>query len=131
MTRQLRLRKTKPSYAELAGFTNELSDAGENHAGPSALFEVAMDDQNELGPVPGDEDRDGEDQDAQYDVDVEEVDTFEPDEVNVKPTKVVHRTPTKSRTKKPTKARGRLKRRAQSLLLSVESVGPYGKCILF
>ena len=112
MTRQLRLRKAKPSYAELAGFTNELSDAGENHAGPSALFDVAMDDQNESGPVPGDEDGDGEDQDAQYDV--EEVDAFEPDEVNVKPTKVVHRTvaasastPTKSRTKKTDSQRQR------------------------
>ena len=118
MTRQLRLRKAKPSYAELAGFTNELSDAGENHAGPSALFDVAMDDQNESGPVPGDEDGDGEDQDAQYDV--EEVDTFEPDEVNVKPAKVVHRTvaastPTKSRTKKPTtKDKGKGKAKAES-----------------
>ena len=38
-------------------------------------------------PAPGEEGGDGEDQDAQYDV--EEVDTFEPDEVNVKPAKVV------------------------------------------
>ena len=119
MTRQLRQRKARPSYAELAGFTNELSDAEENHAGPSALFEAAMDDPKELEPALGDEDGDG-DQDAQYDM--EEVDTFEPDEVNVKPAKVVHRTAaasastsTKSRTKRPTtKGKGKGKAKAES-----------------
>ena len=73
-----------------------------------------------MEPVPGDEDGNGEDQDGQYDV--EKVDTFEPDEVNVKPTKVVHRTvaasastPTKSRTKKPTtKDKGKGKAKAES-----------------
>ena len=65
MTRQLQLRKAKTSYAELTGFTDELSDARERYAGPSALYEATMD---ELEPAPGNEDEDGEDQDAQYDV---------------------------------------------------------------
>ena len=80
-----------------------------------------MDDQNELEPVPGDEDGDGEDQDAQCDV--EEVDTFEPDEVNVKRSIApwllqrqlqLNQEQKNRRTK--TKARGRLKRRAQKVL---------------
>jgi transcription factor C subunit 6 len=102
MTRQLRLRKARPSYAELAGFADEPSDATENHAGPSALFEAAVDDEKELEPAPGDEDENGdEDQDAQYDV--EEADTIEPDVVNEKPAKVASAsTSTKSRTKRPT-----------------------------
>ena len=78
-----------------------------------------------MEPVPGDEDGNGEDQDGQYDV--EEVDTFEPDEVNVKPAKKwsialwlrqrqlqLNQEP-KNRQPK-TKARGRLKWRAQKLL---------------
>jgi hypothetical protein len=91
MTRQLRLGKARP----LAGFQDEPSDA-ENHAGPSTLLEAAMDDENELEPVPGDEDEDedeDEDQDAHYDV--EEADTIEPDEVNGKPPKVVHPAPSR------------------------------------
>ena len=122
MTRQLRVRKARPSYAELAGFADEPSDAEENHAGPSALFVAAMDNEKELEPVPGDEDRDGdgdEDQDALYDM--EEADDFEPEEVNGKPAKVVHRpaasasTSTKSKTKKPTaKDKGKGKAKAES-----------------
>ena len=124
MTRQLRIRKVRPSYAELAGFADEPSDAMENHAGPSTLFEAAMDNEKELEPAPGDEDEDGEgdeDQDAQYD---EEDDTIEPDEFHEKPAKVVHRTirtaasastSTKSRTKRPTaKGKGTGKAKAES-----------------
>jgi transcription factor C subunit 6 len=122
MTRQLRPRKGKTSYAELAGFgIDEDSDAGENHAGPSAPFETAMD---YVESVPGDEDEDDEDgnnkdHDAQYDM--EEADIVEPDEMNEKPAKVVRRTaaaaaaaststPAKPRTKKPTvKDKGKAK----------------------
>ena len=119
MTRQLRLRKARPSYAELAGFADETSDA-ENHAGPSALFEAAMDDEKELEPAPGVEDEDGDgDQDAPYDV--EEADAVELDEVDGKPAKVVRRaaastpTSTKSRTKRPTaKDKGKGKAKAES-----------------
>jgi transcription factor C subunit 6 len=117
MTRQLRLRKARTSYTELAGFVDEPSDA-ENHAGPSALFEAAVDDENGLEPVPGDEDDvEDEDQDAQYDM--EEADTIEPEEVNGKPSaKVVHRpaasasTSTKSRTKRPTATKDKGKGKA-------------------
>ena len=118
MTRQLRLRKDRPSYAELAGLTDDLSDARENHAGPSAVFEAAMGDEKELELAPGDEDAD-EDQDAPYDV--EEADTFESNEVNEEPVKVVHPTATsasistKSRTKRPTaKDKGKGKAKAES-----------------
>ena len=123
MTRQLRIRKARPSYAELAGFADEPSDdAEENHAGPSTLFVAAMDNEKELELVPGDEDKDGdgdEDQDALYDM--EEADDFEPEEVNGKPAKVVHRpaasasTSAKSKTKKPTaKDKGKGKAKAES-----------------
>ena len=118
MTRQLRLRKARPSYAELAGFVDEPSDA-ENQAGPSALFEAAIDDENGLEPAPGDEDED-EDRDAQYDME-----EAEPDEVNGKSAKVAHRmihtaasasTSTKSRTKRPaaTKDKGKGKAKAEN-----------------
>ena len=124
MTRQLRVRKARPSYTELAGLGDELSDAEENHAGPSSMFEATMDDEKELEPAPGDEDEDedgegDEDPDAQYDL--KEADTFEPDEVKGKPAKVVHRTAasastsTKSRNKRPTaKDRGKGKAKAES-----------------
>ena len=125
MTRQLRRRIARPNYTELAGFADldEPSDAGENHAGPSALFEAAVDNEKELEPAPGDEDGDGDgdgddDQDAQYDL--EEADTFEPDEVNEKPAKVARRpaasasTSSKSRTKRPTaKDKGKGKAKAE------------------
>ena len=98
MTRQLRPRKGKTSYAELAGFgLDEDSDAGGNHAGPSAPFEAAM----------GDEDEDDEDGNKDHDV-MEKADTVEPDEMNGRPAKVVRRTAAstsisaKPRTKKPT-----------------------------
>ena len=103
MTRQLRLRKARPSYAELAGFEDEPPDARENLAGPSTLIEA---DEKELEPAPGDEDEDGnEDQDAHYDVE-EADDTIELDEDYGKPTKVIPAatsasTSTKSRTKRP------------------------------
>ena len=134
MTRQLRLRKARPSYAELAGFEDEPPDAGENHAGPSTLFEA---DEKELEPAPGDEDEDGdEDQDAQYDV--EEADELD-DEVYGKPTKVIRRTAaasastsTKSRTKRPAvKGKGTGKAKAESAEGTTTIVGqirrPKGK----
>ena len=121
MTRQLRIRKARPSYTELADFEDELSDAMESHAGPSTLFEAAIGDEKELEPAPGDEDEDAdgdEDQDAQYDI---EADTIEPDENNGKSAKVVHRTAasastsTKSRTKRPTtKGKGTGKAKAEN-----------------
>ena len=135
MTRQLRVRKARPSYAELAGFTDELSDAMENHAGPSTLFEAAVDDEKESEPAPGDEDGDGnEDQDAQHDV--EEADTIELDEVNGKPAKVARRTAasastsTKSRTKRPpakNKSTGKAKAESAESTIVSQARRPKGK----
>jgi len=143
MTRQLRPRKGRPSYATMShSELDEDSDAEENHAGPSsARLEVVMDDENDSEsafipakkthskdmnddstpappPEQGNEDAhvdEGEDQDAPpY---VEGADTLEPDEVNGQAVNVVHRTAastsTTSRTKRP-KDKGKGKAKAES-----------------
>ncbi|KAF8802846.1 hypothetical protein BYT27DRAFT_7260604 [Phlegmacium glaucopus] len=139
MTRQLRPREGRPSYAALAGYEMDKdSDAG---AGPSsAPFEAVMENDSEgdfipaknnhskdanvdvdsegheaLGPDP--EPPGNEVQDARYDM--EEVDIFEPDEISGKPENVVHRiatsTSTPSRTKRPTaKDKGKGKAKGES-----------------